>query len=671
MKKFFFLSLLTLYFAIAANAQVLRGAVQKVNTDPAGQVCTSNSPNLNYSGDNYTCSDGIYVVGAAKRKQYAIASLPTCNAASLNRQVDVTDGNRAPRTCRNTDGSNYRWIDEDGGRFNITRFGGDPAAGATGSDDTAMAAVITAATATGGEVYIPAGSWEVNTPSATTITNKGNFAIRGAGKTVSIIVAGAGYAGVPVFKLINCRDSIISNLWIQGTPGSVPVGVINSRVENPRNIASIGLTFEHLIIGSNTANNVGDGIRFDHDTTPGACGGSTCDQNNEQHIIRDVEVRNSTGAWLYIDGHNSTWHKIYGGYANSTVDGVKTGTTGGGFTAHGLRFNTLTGNEFKFLGPTQSSSISSCIDCFSENTTTPIIYTSTSPIRFKLDGYSRSTGVLNGSMMEWNSLLGDLWIQNSYFNSGTTGTPLNFNGSGYVYLSHNHALPGTTPTNNGTHIIRAGGNQWEDGTIDAIFTGLTSTTVPYVTSTGTLSAGGLTRETTSGFSFSPTFRVSGAAPGFRASATGGSNLEFGSDVNRSYITTTTNTPIRVYINNSQTAEFQTTGVVVTGEVTASTNLTAINGNVIAGTAGKSIQIKTGSNACSGSSVLVGGTVTVSTTCTPATLGTNGIILLTSQVDGGTPGSLRVSASVASTSFTITSNSASDTSTVGWFIVKQN
>lgn len=95
------------------------------------------------------------------------------------------------------------------------------------------------------------------------------------------------------------------------------------------------------------------------------------------------------------------------------------------------------------------------------------------------------------------------------------------------------------------------------------------------------------------------------------------------------------------------------------------------GNIIAGTAGKSLQVKTGSNACSGSVALVGGTATVSTTCTPATLGTNGIVILTSQIDGGTPGSLRVSASVASTSFTITSSSGTDTSTVGWLIIKQN
>ena len=43
------------------------------------------------------------------------------------------------------------------------------------------------------------------------------------------------------------------------------------------------------------------------------------------------------------------------------------------------------------------------------------------------------------------------------------------------------------------------------------------------------------------------------------------------------------------------------------------------------------------------------------------------IFLTSQADGGTPGSLRVSTRTAGTSFTITSSSGSDTSVVAYEI----
>jgi hypothetical protein len=69
---------------------------------------------------------------------------------------------------------------------------------------------------------------------------------------------------------------------------------------------------------------------------------------------------------------------------------------------------------------------------------------------------------------------------------------------------------------------------------------------------------------------------------------------------------------------------------------------------------------------SGTATLTAGTVTVSAggfvtaTC---------IIHLTSQADGGTPGSVRVTAKSVGTSFTITSSSNTDTSTIAWSIVE--
>lgn len=46
-----------------------------------------------------------------------------------------------------------------------------------------------------------------------------------------------------------------------------------------------------------------------------------------------------------------------------------------------------------------------------------------------------------------------------------------------------------------------------------------------------------------------------------------------------------------------------------------------------------------------------------------------IVQVTSSVDGGVPGFLRVSARIAGVSFTITSSNALDTSTVGWMFVE--
>lgn len=81
------------------------------------------------------------------------------------------------------------------------------------------------------------------------------------------------------------------------------------------------------------------------------------------------------------------------------------------------------------------------------------------------------------------------------------------------------------------------------------------------------------------------------------------------------------------------------------------------------TAGKGLRVKEGSNAKQGTAVLVAGTLVVANTAVTAT----SRIFLTSQVDGGTPGFVRVSARVAGTSFTITSSNAADTSTIGYQI----
>lgn len=97
----------------------------------------------------------------------------------------------------------------------------------------------------------------------------------------------------------------------------------------------------------------------------------------------------------------------------------------------------------------------------------------------------------------------------------------------------------------------------------------------------------------------------------------------------------------------------------TGDVNSST------GNVKISTLGKGLQIKTGVNSKIGTAVLVAGTVTVANTSVTA----NSLIFLTSQVNGGTPGFLRITAKTASTSFVITSSSNTDTSTVAWNIIE--
>lgn len=116
-------------------------------------------------------------------------------------------------------------------------------------------------------------------------------------------------------------------------------------------------------------------------------------------------------------------------------------------------------------------------------------------------------------------------------------------------------------------------------------------------------------------------------------------------------------------NNGELLTSTTAGV-----MSFATGITAATATGIAfGTAGQGIAIKTGTNATAGTAVLVGGTVTVSTTKVSAT----SVIIITSQVDGGTPGFLRITTKTNGTSFVITSSSGTDTSTVGWWILDAN
>ncbi len=98
---------------------------------------------------------------------------------------------------------------------------------------------------------------------------------------------------------------------------------------------------------------------------------------------------------------------------------------------------------------------------------------------------------------------------------------------------------------------------------------------------------------------------------------------------------------------------------ITGDIVATA------GSVTIATAGQGVDIAEGANARMGIAILIAGTLTVATTAVTA----NSRIFLTSQVDGGTPGFLRISGRNAAVDFTITSGDGADTSTVAWLIME--
>jgi len=96
----------------------------------------------------------------------------------------------------------------------------------------------------------------------------------------------------------------------------------------------------------------------------------------------------------------------------------------------------------------------------------------------------------------------------------------------------------------------------------------------------------------------------------------------------------------------------------------------LNGTLAVDTTSNNLYVRHGgtwrATRLSGSVALVAGTATVSV----AAVTSNSRIFLTSQLDGGgTVGFLRVSSRVNGTSFTITSSSATDTSSVAWMLIE--
>ena len=98
------------------------------------------------------------------------------------------------------------------------------------------------------------------------------------------------------------------------------------------------------------------------------------------------------------------------------------------------------------------------------------------------------------------------------------------------------------------------------------------------------------------------------------------------------------------------------------------NSSGVNGHLIleTGSTTGTLKLNSGANEQCGLATLVGGTVVVNNTKITA----NSYVFLTHRTLGGTVGTLTYTVS-AGTSFTITSTSGTDTSTVNWFIVEPN
>lgn len=107
------------------------------------------------------------------------------------------------------------------------------------------------------------------------------------------------------------------------------------------------------------------------------------------------------------------------------------------------------------------------------------------------------------------------------------------------------------------------------------------------------------------------------------------------------------------------------GAAASGANSDITGLSTLTGSVIFNAAGSALKVREVSNSFMGADVLVGGTVTVNNTRVTV----DSRIFLTAQDNSGDVGSVSISARVAGTSFTISSTSVTDTSTIAWLIIE--
>lgn len=249
----------------------------------------------------------------------------------------------------------------------------------------------------------------------------------------------------------------------------------------------------------------------------------------------------------------------------------------------------------------------------------------------------------------------------------------------YVGTSHaitvNHQGTGTNSsalnlasTNTGHSALGVSGVETGKGTVKITHTGTgtdanASALSIDLAGSGTASQG-IFVTSTSGGTTGTLLHLRNGGTGALVEVTAAGALKFGSGTGA-----TDSTISRTGANALQTAgNFTVGGYFATnaGQSDGQWNLWSGTKNVLnIGSAGGGIAIAEGTNARMGTVALTAGAATVANTSVTA----NSRIFLTSQVDGGTPGWLRVSARTAGTSFTITSSSGTDTSTVAYLIVE--
>lgn len=596
-----------------------------------------------------------------ERAAYAIASLPTCNASRVNVTVNVTDGNRGQRTCRNTDGGNYNWVDDDT-VFRPERWGG--VADNSTDNTSAVQAAITAIGNAGGTVWVPDGM-QFSLSSLT------------FGKQVVLNYRADDdrdnanyYTGQNSGERINFSANA-------STGGSG--GIVNEQDFSASFNPGIVLNVMKNIAGHDGFLGVGQSR-----TNPARATFLIRNERNNMFGIQHIQypIRDALSG-TYLTGYRN---KI-------TISGITTASfgsvpsvyeliTGSTSGAKGYVLS-IDGSNLVVLWITGKFTVGETVSDSNETTLDTISAATFNEASFPWVAQSERTGHWSvglppGIASHLFAVGGDVALTKTrtagqYVESTVTHPTIHFL-DGYEEVSPSgFALRYDTTNGAGARSlgVRTYGGSYDlwrivqDGAMRMLHSN--GSTMFDVTNNGSgqgllavYSAGTRTHQFYAG---GDSFNNAGKM-GYGFTTTPDARVQIRSTTEQLRLDyDATN-----YVSNTVSSGGDLTVAPSGGDMSVTGNLAANSGDLQVGTAGKSMQIKTGTNACAGVATLVAGTATVSTTCT-GTLGTNRVVILTPV--GASTGAVRVSASVNDTSFTITSSDGASTDAIHWVLLKIN
>lgn len=278
--------------------------------------------------------------------------------------------------------------------------------GATGNGSDATTAIqnAVAAASNGDTIYLPAGTYVVS--STIVISNVRGLRIVGDGIDATKIVPSASLASQPVFKFVDCVDNAVADLSILGNPSAPPSAGIES--DSAVGGFATRLSVTDVEIGSNTANSIVDGIKYD---AP-----SNADWNNDLGFFENVTIMNFTHAGYSFLPYNSLVHTIVGGSISNGPIGVY--SQGGSFKMVGTTLSNISDVDFDFQGPGDPSiggyEHPIVISNVSSENSTALLQTGTQQVSVSMTNIDARFSGGKTQVFDFESNKGMLFLDNSY-----------------------------------------------------------------------------------------------------------------------------------------------------------------------------------------------------------------------------------------------------------------